>query len=332
MSKYHVYGIGNALVDMEFEVSPELLQDLEIDKGVMTLIAEDRQHFLMDKLSYLPVKKACGGSAANTIIAISQMGGKCFYSCKVAHDETGEFYLEDLVRCGVDTNLHNNNRSSGVTGKCLVLVTPDADRTMNTYLGITANFSTAELVPDAIANSEYLYIEGYLVASPTGQQAALAAREMAHQAGVKTTLSLSDLNMVQFFKSNLLEIIGSGIDFIFANETEALKMAETNDISVAIEQFKTLAKGFAITLGGKGSLIFDGQNLIEIAPVKVQAVDTVGAGDMFAGAFLYGITHGMTFAEAGKLASLAAGKVVTSYGPRLETDVTQSLLTHFQRG
>lgn len=327
MRKYHVYGIGNALVDMEFEVSTSLLQELNIDKGVMTLMDEQRQAEIVHRLNSHSCKKSCGGSAANTVVAVSQLGGKTFYSCKVANDETGSFYLEDLLRCGVDTNLHNGDREDGITGKCLVMVTPDADRTMNTFLGITGNFSEKELLPEAIADSEYLYIEGYLVASPSGKTAAITAREIACGSGVKTALSLSDANMVEFFKEGLLKIIGSGLDFIFANEIEALKMAETNDISAAIDRFKALAKGFAITRGVKGSLIFDGRELIEIPPVIVKAVDTVGAGDMYAGAFLYGITHGMTFDRAGNLASLASAKIVTRFGPRLETEELKSLVS-----
>lgn len=326
MCKYHVYGIGNALVDMEFEVSADLLQKLEIDKGVMTLMDENRQHAILEQLSEFPCKKSCGGSAANTMVAVSQLGGKGFYSCKVANDETGSFYLADLLRCGVETNLQNGNRENGITGKCLVMVTPDADRTMNTFLGITAGFSENELIPEAIADSEYLYIEGYLVSSPTAKAAAIKAREIAQNTGVKTTLSLSDPNMVEFFKEGLLKIIGSGLDFIFSNEVEALKMAETKELSVAIEHFKTLAKGFAITRGAKGSLIFDGQEILEIEPVKIKAIDTVGAGDMYAGAFLYGITHGMNFAEAGNLASLASSRIVTRFGPRLETEELKSLV------
>lgn len=327
MRKYHVYGIGNALVDMEFEVSTGLLQELNIDKGVMTLMDEQRQAEIVHRLNSHSCKKSCGGSAANTVVAVSQLGGKTFYSCKVANDETGSFYLQDLLRCGVNTNLHNGDREDGITGKCLVMVTPDADRTMNTFLGITGNFSEKELLPEAIADSEYLYIEGYLVASPSGKTAAIKAREIARSSGVKTALSLSDANMVEFFAEGLAKIIGSGLDFIFANEIEALKMAETNDISAAIDRFKTLSKGFAITRGAKGSLIFDGQELIEIPPVKVKAVDTVGAGDMYAGAFLYGITHGMNFSQAGNLASLASAKIVTRFGPRLETEELKSLVT-----
>lgn len=325
--KYHIYGIGNALVDMEFKVSSMLLQELNIDKGVMTLIDEVRQGELLQKLNGQLCKQSGGGSAANTMIAISQFGGKGFYSCKVAADEAGKFYLEDLRQCGLDTNKHNDDSEQGTTGKCLVMVTPDADRTMNTFLGISSNLSEQELVLEAISNSEYLYLEGYLVASPTAQVAAIKAREIAENSGVKTTFSLSDPNIAKFFKHGLLNIIGSGLDFIFANEAEALKMSDTEDFSEAIIYLKTLAKGFAITRGSKGSLIFDGQELIEITPYPVQAIDTVGAGDMYAGAFLYGITHGMTYSQAGDLASRASSRIITSYGPRLTTKELKSLLT-----
>jgi sugar/nucleoside kinase (ribokinase family) len=330
MGKYHVYGIGNALVDMEFEVSPEFLQQLRIDKGVMTLVDESRQTEIVEQVNGLDCKKSCGGSAANTMVAIAQLGGKGFYSCKVANDDSGSFYLEDLRRCGLDTNLQNGDREEGITGKCLVLVTPDADRTMNTFLGITANLSQKEIVPEALVNSEYLYVEGYLVSSPTGKAAAIKGRELAQNAGVKTALSLSDPNMVEFFQEGLLKVIGSGLDFIFSNEAEALKMAQTHELSEAIAYLKTIAKGFAITRGAKGSLIFDSQELLEVEASKVTAIDTVGAGDMYAGAFLYGITHGMSYGEAGQLASLAASRLVTRFGPRLETQEMRSLVARLR--
>ncbi|WP_267383476.1 adenosine kinase [Cyanobacterium sp. uoEpiScrs1] len=326
--KYHVYGVGNALVDIEFKVSQELLQLLNVDKGVMTLVDEVRQEKLLKELNGQPCKQSGGGSAANTMIALSQLGGNGFYSCKVAADEAGKFYLEDLRRCGLDTNEHNGDGKGGTTGKCLVMVTPDADRTMNTFLGISSSLSGQELVLEAISDSEYLYLEGYLVTSPSAQAAAIKAREIAENSAVKTTVSLSDPNIVEFFKNGLLKIIGSGLDFIFANEAEALKISNTKDFSEAISYLKTLAKGFAITRGPKGSLVFDGRELIEIAPCPVRAIDTVGAGDMYAGAFLYGITHGMTYRQAGYLASQASSRIVTSYGPRLTSKELKSLLAN----
>jgi sugar/nucleoside kinase (ribokinase family) len=324
MTSYDVYGLGNALLDIECEVEPEVLQALNIDKGVMTLLDEDSQNKIIQHLGHCSTKRACGGSGANTIVAVSQFGGKAFYSCKVAKDEPGAYYLNDLTQCGVDTNLQATE--PGITGKCLVFVTPDADRTMNTFLGISSSFSTAELVPDTIANSTYTYIEGYLVTGESTKQAAIKAREIATAAGQKVALTLSDQNMAKFFKPGLLDMIGTGVDLLFANESEALELAGTQDLAEAIAYCKTIAKTFAITLGAKGSIIFDGKKLINIEPFPVKAIDTVGAGDMYAGGVLYGITNGLDWANAGRLGSLASAQVVTTLGARMATGDVRSLL------
>jgi sugar/nucleoside kinase (ribokinase family) len=324
MTRYDVYGLGNALLDIECEVEPQVLQDLSIDKGVMTLVDEDSQKKILNRLGGHTTKRTCGGSAANTIIAISQLGGKAFYSCKVAQDEPGQFYLDDLANCGVNT--HTRTSDQGMTGNCLVFVTPDADRTMTTFLGISSGFSEAELVPEAIAESAYTYIEGYLVTGESSKQAAVKAREIATAAGQKVALTLSDFNMTKFFKAGLLEMVGPGVDFLFANESEALEMAQSQSLEEALAYLKTLAKGFAVTRGPQGSLIFDGEQLIEIEPFPVKAIDTVGAGDMYAGGVLYGMTNGLDWATAGRLGSIASAKLVTTLGARLKTDDVQSLL------
>ncbi len=326
MTRYDVYGLGNALLDIECEVEPAILTELGIDKGVMTLLDEASQNKILDRLGSCATKRTCGGSGANTIVAISQFGGKTFYSCKVASDEPGEYYLQDLLASGVDTNLQLHPPEPGITGKCLVFVTPDADRTMNTFLGISSSLTDIELVPEAIANSTYTYIEGYLVTGENSKQAAITAREIAVNAGQKVALTLSDQNMAKFFKQGLLEMIGSGVDLLFANESEAFELAGTQDLAVAIEYLKTIATTFAVTLGAKGSVIFDGQTLIEIAPFPVKAIDTVGAGDIYAGGVLYGITNGMDWATAGRLGSLASAKLVTTLGARMATADVQSLL------
>lgn len=326
MKKYHVYGVGNALVDMEFEVEDQFFKDNGIDKGVMTLVEEDRQHELMTHLDAFEGKKASGGSAANTIIATRYFGGKSYYSCKVANDELGDFYVNDLQEAGVDSNA-GGCRKEGITGKCLVMVTPDAERTMNTFLGITANFSVDELDFEAIKDSEYLYIEGYLVSSDSGRHAAIEARKVAEKNGVKTALTFSDPAMVQFFKEGLKEMLGSKVDLLFCNEAEAMNWADTDNLQAAIESLKQVADTFAITCGAKGAILFDGKEMIEIAAHNVKAIDTNGAGDMFAGAFLYGITHGHTFYEAGNIASLAAAKVVSQFGPRLAAPDHQAILS-----
>jgi len=325
MKKYHVYGVGNALVDMEFEVEDDFLAKMKVDKGVMTLVDENRQHELINHLDAFEGQKASGGSAANTIIAVSYFGGRAFYSCKVSSDELGDFYVADLKAAGVDSNL-GEQRQDGVTGKCLVMVTPDAERTMNTFLGITENFSSDELDADAIAASEYLYIEGYLVTSETGRQAAIEARKIAEKAGIKTALTFSDPAMVQFFRDGLAEMIGDRVDLLFCNEAEAMSWSGSDNLEDAIEHLKTVANAFAITLGAKGALIFDGKNMIEIAAHEVKAIDSNGAGDMFAGAFLYAITHGHSFYEAGNIASLASSRVVSQFGPRLDAQEHKDIL------
>jgi len=209
--QYNVYGIGNALVDMEFQVSPELLQELGIDKGVMTVVDENRQTQLMEKLAF-DCKRSGGGSAANTLVAIAQLGGRGFYSCKVGNDELGKFYLQDLRACGLHTNEHGGEKEVGITGKCLVFVTPDADRTMNTFLGITSDLSQGEIDDEALKDSQYLYIEGYLVSSAVAKATAIHGKQVAQEAGVKSSFSLSDANMVDFFRDGILEIIGDGVD------------------------------------------------------------------------------------------------------------------------
>jgi sugar/nucleoside kinase (ribokinase family) len=325
MARYDVYGLGNALLDVECEVETSVLAELGIDKGVMTLLDEDSQNKILQHLGNKSTKRTSGGSGANTIVAVSQFGGKTFYSCKVAQDEPGTHYLQDLQDCGVETNL--NSIGQGVTGKCLVFVTPDADRTMNTFLGISSNLAISDLVPEAIADSTYTYIEGYLVTGETTLKSAIKARELAATAGQKTALTLSDPNMAKFFKQALLDIIGPGVDLLFTNDAEAFEMAGTQDLGVAIEYLKTLAKTFAITLGSKGSLIFDGENLLEVVPFPVKAIDTVGAGDIYAAGVLYGITNGLGWATAGRLGSMASSKLVTTLGARMATADVQDLLS-----
>ncbi|MAT93495.1 MAG: adenosine kinase [Halioglobus sp.] len=318
MKKYKAYGIGAALVDTEIKVDDRELAAMNVDKGLMTLVDQERQRELLSHLEGHLVKAnhASGGSAGNSMIATAQFGGPTFMSCKVAADNDGDIYLSDLEAAGVNHCL-NGERESGITGKCLVLITPDAERSMNTYLGISETLSVAQLDEQAIADSEYLYIEGYLVTSPTGRAAAVRAREIAEAAGVKTSLSFSDPGMVEFFRDGIAEIIGDRLDLVFCNRDEALGWAGSDNMDDAIAALKAVANSFVITLGGDGALTWDGAELAEIPPHRVEAVDTNGAGDMFAGAFLYAITRGEDFPTAGRFASLAAGKIVANYGPRL---------------
>ena len=188
--KYDVYGIGNALVDLEFKVDEQFLTEHKVEKGLMTLVDEETQFRLINSMMQDDTIRKSGGSAANSMIAISQFGGKSFYSCKVANDEFGDFYMKDMREAGVDTNLDKQEREEGVTGKCLVMITPDADRTMNTFLGATSDFSVKELDENAIKDAQYIYLEGYLTTSPTGVEAMMKGKKVAEDYGVKTSITL----------------------------------------------------------------------------------------------------------------------------------------------
>ena len=324
--QYDVYGIGNALVDIVTEVDSDFFLKNGIEKGVMTLVDEKRQHQLMQAIDMKKSKMSCGGSAANTIIGVSQFGGKGFYSCLVAKDDLGKFFLMDLKRNGVDTNLTHETSPQGITGKVLVMTTPDAERTMNTFLGISSNLSPHHLNESALLNSKYVYLEGYLVTSPTGLDAMKAAKKIAERGNVKTAMTFSDPSMVKYFSKQMAEVIGASVDLLFCNEEEAMIFTGTEDLSTAREKLKDISKHFVITLGANGALIYDGDTFINIEPYRVRAIDTNGAGDMFAGSFLFAITHGHSYAEAGKLASLASSRVVTQFGPRLEPSQVQKVL------
>jgi sugar/nucleoside kinase (ribokinase family) len=327
VSLYDIYGIGAALVDTEIQVSDDDLKNFSIEKGVMTLVDEARQHQLVELLEGHLVKssRASGGSAANSIIAAAYLGSKTFYSCKVSNDENGAFYLKDLADAGVSAH-QNNGRQDGITGKCLVLITPDAERTMNTFLGISESLSVTDIDETALTQSRYAYIEGYLVSSETGRAAAVRTRELAEQHGVKTALSLSDPAMVEFFNDGLKEMIGEKVDLLFCNKDEALNFTGCADINDASEKLTEYCRSHAITLGAEGALVFDGHARTTVPGVNATAVDTNGAGDMFAGTFLYALCQGKSYAEAAKMANRAAAMVVSQYGPRLKPEQHDAIL------
>ncbi len=332
MTKYDVYALGNALVDIEYHVEPPVLRSLGIKKGVMTLIDEHRQLQLQEYLGDSHEKMACGGSAANTQIALAQLGGDAYFSCRVADDIAGAFYVEDLRENGVDSNADDLMDPAGHTGKCLVFVTPDADRSMNTFLGVSARFDAEHVSEPVIAESEWVYLEGYLVTADNSLNAVLEARRLAREQGVKTALTLSDPNVLRAFRGGMMQIVGDGVDLLFANEEEACELAATEDLGQALERIKRHARTFAVTRGAQGAVVYDGETMTEIEGFPVEAIDTLGAGDMFAGSFLYGITHGMDYADAGRLASWTSSRLVTRFGPRLEAGEMQELLRRFKAG
>jgi sugar/nucleoside kinase (ribokinase family) len=319
--KFDVYGVGNALVDKEFEVDESFFQDHGIEKGLMTLGTDEESLRLLGILTkkYGIKKQAGGGSAANTLYAVSQFGGKAFFSCKVASDETGDFFLKELGDQKIQTN-SQTQCNDGLTGRCLIMISPDAERTMHTYLGVSETISEQELDLGAAKSSEYIYIEGYFVTSPSAKSAAIELKQFAEKNQIKTAMTFSDPAMVEYFLDGINDVLGEGVDLLFCNEQELKLWAGTEDFAEACEKMKTKAKQFAITRGAEGALLFDGSKYINVDAHAVKAVDTNGAGDMFAGAFLYALTQGKDFETAGNLASLASATVVANFGPRLETD------------
>ncbi|MCH8501353.1 MAG: adenosine kinase [Aliidiomarina sp.] len=327
MKTYDVIGVGNALVDQEFKVTDEFLTRHNIEKSIMTLLDEAQQQLLLAELhkEFTLEKRVGGGSAANSLVAFSQFGGKAFYCCKVANDDDGNFYQQDLDRAGVATHLVKQN-NDGHTGKCVVMVTPDAERTMCTFLGITIDFSTDELEPAVVADSQYLYIEGYLATSEIARAAVREARDVAEKNNTKIALTFSDSSMVKYFKEGLDEFLTPGVDVLFCNQEEAEIYTGKEGIEPAMEALLQFARQVVITRGKNGALIGTKERRIQVPGFKVQAIDTNGAGDMFAGAYLFGITQGLTPAQAGTLASRSAAAVVSNYGPRLSIEQQQDIL------
>ncbi|CUS47307.1 MAG: pfkB family carbohydrate kinase [Idiomarinaceae bacterium HL-53] len=328
MKKYHVTGVGNALVDREYQVTDAFLERYQVEKSIMTLLDEAQQQLLLGELNkeFKLEKRVGGGSAANSLVALSQFGGRAFYCCKVANDEDGDFYRQDLADAGVETHLHEQD-NGGHTGKCVVMVTPDAERTMCTFLGITIDFSLEELKEDAIAESEYLYIEGYLATSEIARNAVQAARNAAEKANTKIALTFSDSSMVKYFKEGLDEFLQAGVDILFCNKEEAELYTGTHTLEAAMSELLKYAKQVVVTRGKEGALIGTEEKRVQVPGFPVQALDTNGAGDMFAGAYLFGITQGWDLASAGTLASRAAAEVVTHYGPRLPAETHREILT-----
>lgn len=331
MEPIDIVGIGNALVDQEFEVTDEFLQQHRIEKGLMTLIEDEDQERLIQLLGQQGElkKQSGGGSAANSLVGFAQFGGKAFYCCKVADDQAGQFYCDDLKRIGITTSI-GHKKHEGKTGRCLVMVTADAERTMRTYLGITADLSVDELDEDAIARAKYLYIEGYLVTSPIARQAIVRAKEIARANGTKIAVTCSDPAMVKYFRDGIDLILEGGVDVLFCNEEEGKLLTGTDDAQEALQLLQQKAKLVALTLGKNGALVGDGERQVAVPGVKVKAIDTNGAGDMFAGAMMFGLIRNYSLAACGLLASHAAAEVVSNFGPRLTRDKQQQLLIRLQ--
>ena len=327
MAKYDVYGVGNALVDNEFEVPESFFTEYNIEKGLMTLVAHEQQEYLANILNkaYGVKKQSGGGSAGNTIFALTHFGGRAFYACKVANDETGDFFLEQLEHHNIDTSV--SDREGGASGRCLVMISPDAERTMHTFLGVSETLSLDNMDFEAAGQAKYIYIEGYLVTSPTAKSAIIDLKAFARESNIKMALTFSDPAMLEYFKDDVNDVLGDGVDLLFCNEQEIKLWAGTKKFSDACKAMEQKAEQFAVTRGADGAVLYDGDNYITIAGHPVKAIDTNGAGDMFAGAFLFAITQGKDFETAGNFASRASSEVVTLFGPRLDADRHQIIVS-----
>ena len=333
MTTYDLYAIGNALVDSEYEISEAQLIAAKVEKRHMTLIDADRRSELLAQVEGMPSRQSGGGSAGNTVVALAQLGGRAFYSCCVSNDELGAFYADDLRTNGVDSNLTaatvQQASSASPTGQCMVMVTPDAERSMSTYLGATADLDASALNAKAIAAAKIYYMEGYLAAQPNGLAAALEGRQIAKAAGVKLATTLSDMSMINFCRPGLEAMIGNGVDYLFANEEEAQTWCGTQDLPTIIAQLSARARVVCLTRSALGCIVLEGGTQTPVPAANVKAIDTNGAGDMFAGAFLYAATQGHNHADAAWLANQAAGQVVSQYGNRLTREAMERVKAQF---
>lgn len=318
---YDVYGVGNALVDIQARIDDAILESLVLEKGIMTLVDDDQQAAVLSRLQHQSLHRCAGGSAANTIVGIAELGGSTAFTGKIADDPIGNFFLEDMKQLGVDFRVEKS--TTGQSGTCVVLITPDAQRTMLTNLAASTTLDEADIDHDLIAQSKYVYIEGYLLTGATTRQAAYRAMESAKRQGVKVAFTASDPFLINMLRDEIWELIKGPVDLFFCNEEEAKSLTCLDDPIACAAMIHQHAENVALTLGASGSILMHGGQTIPIEGVSTHAIDTTGAGDMYAGALLYGITSGMTLKQAGHLASHAAARVVAQLGARLERKFTK---------
>lgn len=319
--QYDVYGVGNALVDIQARVSDATLQKLGFAKGIMTLVDEEIQQKVLGELDGAPISQCAGGSAANTILGVADFGGKAAYAGKVGSDMLGEFDLADMRKLGVTIEVPP--AADGQTGTCVVLITDDAQRTMLTNLGVSATLSVDDINEEHIKQSKYVYVEGYLFTGETQKRAAYRAIELAKKHGVKVAFTVSDPFLINLFRDEFQELIEGPVDLLFCNLEEARSLTGKHDAVDCAHVIHNHVPNLALTLGGDGSILMHEGRVIPIEGVEVEAVDTTGAGDMYAAGILYGITNGLTWNQAGHLASHAAARIVSQLGARLKKPFTQ---------
>jgi len=315
-----IVGIGNAIVDVLSKTDDAFLQSERLNKGAMTLIEEEQAEALYKKMG--PGMEMSGGSAANTIAAFAAMGGRAGYIGKVSNDQLGNVFRHDICASGVQfTTAPLEDGPS--TARCLILITPDAQRTMCTYLGACVWIAPSDLDEAMIANAGVTYLEGYLFDRPRAKQTFRRAAEVAHAAGKKVALSLSDAFCVERHRDEFLDLVEHHVDILFANESEIMSLYKTEDFDRAVQYVKEHCELAALTRSEKGSVIVSktGEPIIVPAAPVAKVVDTTGAGDMYAAGFLFGHARGFPLAECGYLGSLAAAEVISHVGARPQSDL-----------
>ena len=310
-------GIGNAVVDMLTHTDDAFLVKNNLAKGAMTLVDADQAHKLYDEMG--PAVEVSGGSASNTMAGFASLGGNGAFVGKVSNDQLGGIFSHDIQAAGVryETPLAT---SGAPTARCLIFVTPDAQRTMQTYLGASVALGPDDINEELIASARVTYLEGYLWASDSGREAIIKAAKIAAGAGNKVSFTLSDAFLVDAFREDFLSFICDHVDILFANEVEITALVEAQDFDDSFQHTRRLCEIAALTRSEKGSVIAAGEEIhvIDAAPVE-QVVDTTGAGDLYAAGFLYGYTRNRDLAACAHMGSLAAGEIISHFGARPET-------------
>lgn len=318
---YDVASLGNAIVDVIAATDDGFLAKHDIAKGIMTLVDEPRARQLLDVLG--ETRETAGGSAANTMAGLASLGGKGLFVGKVRNDALGEAFTKNMNEIGVRYVTETAN-SGPATACCLIAVTPDGQRSMNTFLGASRELSKADIDEAEIAKAEVLYVEGYLWDTPEAKEAIEIAMSAAKAAGKKVAFTLSDPFCVGRWRNEFRRLLDGKIDILFANEEEAKSLFEVDNFDDVLQPFHDWKGIAALTRSEKGCVIaHKGEvHVIDAAPVA-KVVDTTGAGDQFAAGFLYGLTHGKSLADCGRLGSMAAAEVISHYGARPEVSLKE---------
>lgn len=322
-AQYDVVGIGNAIVDVIARADDAFLQEKKLAKGAMTLIDEAQADALYAAMG--PGTESSGGSAANTMAGIASLGGKGAFFGKVKNDQLGGVFAHDIRAIGVAFDSKPATQGPA-TARCLIFVTPDAQRTMNTYLGACVNLGPEDVDEAVVKNSRVTYLEGYLWDPPRAKEAFVKAAKVAHAAGRKVSLSLSDAFCVDRHRAEFRDLVAGHVDILFANESEIKSLYETESFDAALQEVRGKCEIACLTRSEKGSLIVAGDEVHvidaeRVGPPGAQVVDTTGAGDLYAAGFLYGWTHGFGLARAGRIASLAAAEAISHVGARPQTSL-----------